>query len=168
MTFIINIGYGQKNFNWDVVVDSLNKNRSELFSETKMFIAENAYSAQDIIQNNDPEYGVILTKGTFTVQTKYTVYVIEATYRCTITFYVKDNKVRIKLSDIYNSSSIYAGKTIQSLKPFDPNGEIPSGLIYGIPKKKAVEIMVKLQENIQKYVDDYIKYVSNDKINSGW
>ena len=117
LIFLINKSFAQSNFEWDVKIDSLNKSKSELYAQTKMFVAENAYSAMDISQNNDPENGIILLKGTFKIEVNYTLYVIEAIYRTTVTFYIKDNRARIKISDLYNISTIYAGREIRKLEP---------------------------------------------------
>ena len=56
-------GFTQTNFKWEKV-DSVAKNKAQIYSDTKMFIAEYWKSAQTVIQNDDKEGGMILVKGT--------------------------------------------------------------------------------------------------------
>ena len=54
--------FGQQNFQWERT-DTISKTKSQLYADTKMFIAEEWKSAQNVIQNDDKETGSILIKG---------------------------------------------------------------------------------------------------------
>ena len=47
-------------------IDSVNKTKLQIYTDTKMFIAEYWKSAQNVIQNDDKDAGVILIKGSTT------------------------------------------------------------------------------------------------------
>ena len=64
-----NSAFSQTDFKWDKV-DSVSKNKGQIYSDTKMFIAEFWKSAQNVIQNDDKEGGMILLKGV-SVQSKF-------------------------------------------------------------------------------------------------
>jgi len=66
---IIASAFGQSTFRIERV-DSVSKTKSQIYSDTKMFIAETWKSANDVIQNDDKENGMILIKGV-TIQSKY-------------------------------------------------------------------------------------------------
>ncbi len=52
----------QVDFRWEKI-DSVDKSKSQIYSDTKMAIAELWKSAQSVIQNDDKEGGMILVKG---------------------------------------------------------------------------------------------------------
>ena len=58
----IGLSYSQTNFQWEKI-DSVNKSKAQIYSDTKMFIAEVWKSANSVIQNDDKESGLILVKG---------------------------------------------------------------------------------------------------------
>lgn len=62
MTF----SYAQANFKWDKI-DSIAKNKNELYSLTKMYIGETWKSAQNVIQNDDKEGGMVTSAGEIVV-----------------------------------------------------------------------------------------------------
>lgn len=60
--FIGFASFAQTNFKWEKI-DSVAKTKSQLYSDTKMFIAETWKSSKDVIQNDDKEGGVLLIRG---------------------------------------------------------------------------------------------------------
>jgi hypothetical protein len=52
----------QSNFEW-VKTDSIQKTKEQIYSATKMFIAETWKSSKEVIQNDDKDGGIILIKG---------------------------------------------------------------------------------------------------------
>ena len=62
VVFVFDFGFGQENFKWEKS-DTIPKTKSQLYSNTKMFIAENWKSAKTVIQNEDIEAGIIFLKG---------------------------------------------------------------------------------------------------------
>jgi hypothetical protein len=61
VSYSYHIANGQANFKWEVT-DSSKKSASEIYSETKMFIAKTWKSSNEVIQNDDKEAGIILVK----------------------------------------------------------------------------------------------------------
>jgi len=92
----------QTNFVWEKI-DSCNKTKEQIYSDTKMFIAENWVSANDVIQNDDKETGSILVKGTITQTEIVTMYSHEWVFSYTVSFLIKDNKFKIKIYNVRNS-----------------------------------------------------------------
>lgn len=152
---------GQTNFKWDKV-DSVNKTKSQIYSDTKMFIAQTWKSAQDVIQNDDKETGSILIKGSTKQSITYGVSPYNYFYNYTITFLMKDNKVRIILENVTCSNMFITGSnvTVSCLPTFEgenyPNTE---SSMSNLSKKKQRELMFNLKNDLQLIVDSYTKSV---------
>jgi hypothetical protein len=89
-------------------VDSVAKSKSEIYSSTKSFIAQTWNSAQDVIQNDDKENGIIIVKGILredVYATKLSPDPTKYTYSYTIKFMMKDNKYKIVAEDIFCTSA---------------------------------------------------------------
>ena len=65
-TLSVNYLFSQTDFKWEKI-DSVPKTKYQIYSDTKMFIAENWKSVQNVIQNDDKEAGLILVKGTTSI-----------------------------------------------------------------------------------------------------
>jgi ATP sulfurylase len=90
----------QSSLAWDTVI-TVNKTKDQLYTDTKMFIAEKWNSAQNVIQSDDKEAGTIVCVGAmFCTVINGGVNIGDAIYRYVVKFYVKDNKCRIVISDI--------------------------------------------------------------------
>lgn len=57
------VTFGQINFRWEKI-DSVAKSKSQIYSDTKMFIAETWKSSKSVIQNDDKENGAVFIEGT--------------------------------------------------------------------------------------------------------
>ena len=101
---MIACAHAQTDFKWDKV-DSVAKIKGQIYSDTKMFIAEFWKSAQNVIQNDDKEGGSILIKGA-SIQSKYFQMNDHTwTFSYTVKFMMKDNKCRIVIEDVYCQSA---------------------------------------------------------------
>lgn len=162
---------GQANFKWEIT-DSIPKTKNEIYSLTKMFIAETWKSAQAVIQNDDKESGLILIKGS-TIEgeeywgTKY-IYV----YNYTVTFRMKDNRYKMTLDNVYCEKA-YVPKdnySVTKIEPFDGDNCPETGTYQhiGISKKKAIEMMNRLRQSLQNLVDYYPIFLNKEIEKDDW
>jgi hypothetical protein len=171
--FLFTLTFGQTNFKWDKV-DSIQKTKSKIYSDTKMFIAETWKSSKDVVQNDDKDEGIILIKASTIKKVPHMggdyVYV----YNYNVTFKMKDNKYKIILDNVYCESA-YASPTYsvhQKIEPFDGDNcpELITTLTeFALPKKKAIALMTSLKNELQIVVDNYDKYIkTTSKNDDGW
>ncbi len=160
--------HGQTNFAWDKV-DSIAKNKNEIYSSTKMYISQTWNSAQDVIQNDDKDAGMILVKGLSSQSLFFQMNDHIWTFSYTVKFLMKDNKYRILIEDVYCKSA----RCLQYEWPHMPVSDTyPSekGLkLTGVSEQKYLEIMTKLKQELQSIVDGYEKYLETpNKTNADW
>tara|TARA_B100000795_G_C22545361_1_gene340413 strand:- start:60 stop:602 length:543 start_codon:yes stop_codon:yes gene_type:complete len=161
--------FGQTDFKWDVKAESLDKNKSELYSQSKLFISETWNSAKDVIQNDDKDAGIILIKGLSIQNLYYQMNDHKWTFSYTIKFLMKDDRCRVIIENIYCS----AARTGQYEWPKMPVSDIyPSkkGLrITGVNEKRYLKVMTSLKQDLQSIVDSYIDYVKKPLVDdSDW
>ncbi len=171
--FIGVVSYSQVNFKWDVIIDSLADNKDDLYSKTKLFISENWNSAQDVIQNDDKDAGVILIKGTLQKERNYatmTSWKQFWTFSYTIKFFMKDTKCRIVIESVNCQSARdddYNKRPIMPIADFYPSSK--GKTITGLTKEKYFELMRSLKSDLQSIVDSYSIYVKNPIVeNNEW
>lgn len=164
--------FGQKNFVWEKV-DTSSKTKNQLYSDTKMFIADKWNSAQNVIQNDDKEGGNILIKGlTQKIRVNRGLSVDDYTFSYTIKFMFKENKYRMVIDDVRCHSSwvttnttTQGGCTIVSETYPTEKGFALTGLAS---EKKYLDLMGRLKEDIQGIYDEYIKYISKKSAENNW
>ena len=151
------IGFTQTNFKIEKI-DSVSKTKSQIYSDTKMFIAEFWKSAQNVIQNDDKEAGMILLKGTTKQSVTYALTTLEFWYSYNVKFLMKDNKYKIAVDEIkYQSGpSLLWDKKAQYLVPLD---EFPGYSTSGLPEKQWNKLISSLKTEIISIVDNYEKYL---------
>jgi hypothetical protein len=97
----------QSNFEW-VNTDSIQKTKDQIYSTTKMFIAETWKSSKEVIQNDDKDGGIILIKGKTKINweqplktgmTNMTIF-HESWYSYNVTFRMKNSKYQIKIDNV--------------------------------------------------------------------
>ncbi len=149
--------FAQQNFEWDII-DNCAKTKEQLYSDTKIFIANTFNSAQDVIQNDDRDVGIIIVKGIMSavVNTTFTKYKYD--FMCTITFMVKENRFRIKVNNVtcydgdrYNSAISFEWRDSECI-------EIIEGYYENERSKQHIQelLIPNLKKNIQEYVNSYI------------
>lgn len=81
---------------FSLIIDSLQKSKNDLYLQMKSWVTEKYVSANDVIQLDDKEAGLIIVKGVL----QYEDWI---TYRQphTLKIQLKDNKCRIILTNIY-------------------------------------------------------------------
>ena len=161
--------FGQTNFKWDVIIDSLDDNQGQLYSKTKLFIGETWKSAQNVIQNDDKDAGIILVKGISVQNLYYQMNDHRWTFSYSVKFLMKNNKCRIIIEDVYCS----AARVAQYEWPHMPVSDVyPSskGLkITGVNEKRYVQLMISLRTELQSIVNSYTDYVKKPLFNnSDW
>ncbi|MEG1644015.1 MAG: DUF4468 domain-containing protein [Bacteroidales bacterium] len=137
--------------------------KSEIYSRTKMFIADTWNSANTVIQNDDFEGGDILVKsiqkmGVNTGMGTKSRY----TYKFTTSFKFKDNKYRIEIYDIVcteaNQTGFGAEVNVPLIQPFFGDEPIAKTIFMGkgLNKKRAVKMMQDLIFNLKGIEDSYV------------
>lgn len=150
----------QENFKWDYIQKS-DKMKDQLYSDTKMFVAEAWNSAQSVTQNDDKENGLILIKGASIQSLVYQMNNHVWTFTYTVKFYMKDNKYRIVIDNVHCESA-QCGIYQWPLMPVADNYPENKGMnITGVNKKRYETLMTNLKQELQKLVDGYITYMEN-------
>jgi hypothetical protein len=141
----------QSNFHWDVI-DSVAKTKAAIYSDTKLFIAETWNSAQNVIQNDDKEGGVILLKGIAKVSSTFQMNVHEYAYGYTVKLYQKEGKFRIVIENVHCESARCAGYEWPKVEPTEDYSQN----VGGVPAKKLEPMMLELKAHLQSIVDSYL------------
>ena len=171
LTFSLNNLFSQTNFVWEKT-DSIAKTKSQIYTDTKMFIAENWKSSKGVIENDDKEGGIILIKGNVIKSDTYTMNVLEYVYAYTLTFRMKDNKYKLTLDNVYcKSVSDSFDWQLKKVEPFDGDNcpKMNGGLMSnGLPKKKMIALMASVKNELQTILDIYAQYIKLPSKNSDW
>ena len=59
---MISCVFSQNQFKWEKI-DSIGKTKEQLYTDTKIFIANTWKSSQDVLQNDDKDSGIIILRG---------------------------------------------------------------------------------------------------------
>lgn len=148
--------------------DSLDKNKSQIYSATKMFIATTWKSTADVIQNDDKENGLILVRAASIrkvyIMTAEYVYI----YKYDVIFRMKDNKYKMTIDNVYCESAFMSNSPYHIVKidPFEGDKCPETGTFKnpGITKKKAIPMMSDFKNELLAIIRGYeyeIKSVSN-------
>lgn len=159
------IAVSQNGFVWERI-DSVSKSKDKIYSDTKSFIAKTWKSANDVIQNDDKEGGIIILKGlTRRYNTTYAMNLHEFTYQYTMTFSFKEQKYRVQIQDV-NCFSHYVGATKwPCIQPIENATEKQEGM-----KPEKINLMMsELKDDLQKLVNFYENEIKSESgINGDW
>lgn len=161
-------------FKWSKI-DTLSKNKSTLFNDSKMFIAKNFKSSDIVNMSEDKDLGIIYIKvknmknmgKDLARAIDMPVYDFVYTYNLTIK--VKDNKYKITIDDVKCESStqhkLVSNSTDINLEtpkidPFDDINSAPDWLKTGHSKKKVTNMMLSLKGELQSVINNYSSYIS--------
>lgn len=160
--------FSQINFEWEKT-DSISKSKSQIYSDTKMFIAETWTSSKAVIENDDKEGGIILIKGNVIKSDTYSMNVLDYVYGYTVTFRMKDNKYKINLDNVYcKSVNDKFGWKLSKVEPFEADNapKMNGGIMTnGLPKKKMIILMSEVKKELQSIFDSYPVYLLNTSTN---
>ena len=170
--FFVKNNLGQTNFQWEIT-DSIQKSKSIIYSETKLFISEAWKSSNDVIQNDDKESGIILVKAIQIKNFTFAMGTYEYIYNYTVTFRMKENKFKFTIDNVYCESARMTSSRsyIVKIQPFDGENCPETGTFGspGLPKKKAIILMKSLKEDLQKLADNYIAFIKGkNKLTEEW
>lgn len=160
----------QNNFIWEKQ-DTINKTKSQLYSDTKLFISTYWKSAQNVIQNDDKDAGIIVVKGKSIQKINHSVCVYTYTYSYTATFKFKDGKYKFVLDNVYCEDAYPIGcqYNISKIEPFldGEYNKVKTTFTTGsLPEKKAVSLMSSLKLELKLIYDNYIVNITEK--NSDW
>ncbi len=164
--------WAQKNFEWDVIVDSP-QNKVELLEQIKRFITEEWQIEDKEIMLEDISKGVIVTKGKLQISSVRNLVMFTHKIEYAAKFYAKDKKARIVIDNVNCVSTIqpHLGGNLEGVKPpiSDTYPEKNGKKITGMSKKKYIQMMEELKADIQKTVDSYVEFMSsNPDSNIDW
>lgn len=154
--------FGQSEFNFDVK-DSVNLSKDKIYSATKSFIAIYWKSAQNVIQSDDKEAGLIVIKANVVITQRYQVLWLKYVFPYTVKLYMKNNKYRIVIDNVYCESA-YCDDTKWPLLPI--TFEYPGYFKTSLVKDRYVQIMTELQSRIAEIVNSYKDSIRNYKSSS--
>jgi len=184
----------QSNFEW-VKTDSIQKTKEQIYSATKMFIAETWKSSKEVIQNDDKDGGIILLKGKteinfeeYVSMAKMTIF-HDAWYSYNVTFRMKNSKYQIKIDNVTPDDDFVGGNTGTSpeirdwtFTPADSVAAINNMNKYGLKiNKKNLDAVIKgekeeypifqkainsLHANLQNIVSDYSDYLKRSVVST--
>lgn len=167
--FTSSVGFSQTGFKWDVIIEPLEDSKSELYSKTKLFIGETWKSAQDVIQSDDVESGVILVKGLSIQNLFYQMNDHRWTYAYSIKFMMKDNKCRIVIDNVYCDAARCGTYEWPHMPVADKYPETKGLKTTGVNEKRYLELMTMLKSELQSVVDSYSAYVKKPLVeDSDW
>ena len=155
----IMISNGQTDFKWDIISDSLEDNKTELFSKTKLFIGETWKSAQNVIQSEDKEGGIILVKGASVKELVFQLNNHTWTFNYSVKFLMKDNKCRVIIEDVYCSSARCRQYEWPHMPVADAYPESKGLKLTGVNEQRYLTIMASLKQELQSIVDQYMDAV---------
>jgi len=161
--------FSQTNFKWEKV-DSTNKTKAQLYTDTKLFIAQEWKSAKNVIQNDDKDGGIILIKGIINTSLVVFIHEYDYTYGYTVTFKFKDNKFKIIVDNVYCERAYFVGghQEVGCIEPCDNCTKIGNGFTSEkFSKEKIDTMMFILKGQIQSIVDDYIKFIKTENSSNG-
>jgi hypothetical protein len=153
--------YGDKNsegsgFVWNKT-DSITKTKNQIYSDTKMFIAETWKSAKNVIQNDDKEGGMILVRGASVQSQFFQLNDHTWTYFYHVKFYMKENKFKIVIDNVTCESAICGAYNWPLLQPND--GEYPGYVKTSLSEDRYQELMTSLKNELQSIYYGYLKYI---------
>lgn len=139
---------------------------SQLYSFTKMFVADAWNDANDVIVNADEVVGVVQVKAI----TRVCVQQIPGLgccydYSYSVKFRIKDNKYRIEIYDVncIRAKQVGLGGEVDVPEIEYFEGEEPNGktklMGKGASKKEAKQVMDDLRSEFNVIISSYAKYV---------
>jgi len=167
--FIILFASAQENFEWDVR-DSLEVTKAALYSKVKMFIAETWKSADDVIQNDDKEGGVVLIKGLSSHEVFYEMNNHVLTYSYNVKFQFRENECRLVIENVMCSRH-RVGYNEWGLMPVSDSytwTKKEGRRITKVNAKHYMTLMTALKSDLQTIADDFVVYINAKSTDDGW
>ena len=141
------------------------KTKTQIYSDTKMFIAKTWKSSIDVIQNDDKDAGTSMVRG---ISEKHiSAYGVKNVYiyNYNVTFKIKENKYKIIIDNVYCESANHEGGAYDTgsapkVEPFDDDKGHPEIM---------VTMIKSLKQELQLIVDSYESYIKKPSSSAdGW
>ena len=156
--FLIYSASGQADFKWGKI-DSIPKSKTQIYSDTKVFISGVWKASGKIIETDDKEAGVIVVKGKSSQIFNFALCPYEYTYEYIVTFKMRDGMYKITIDHVYCSSA-FGGKDRSPIKRIEPVDGIPYPLDTGwLAEKRAVKMIQTLKQELQTILDSYVEFL---------
>lgn len=153
MLLIVSFSSAQSNF--VVRVDSLPKSKTQIYSDTKIFISEHLKLSKIIV--DDANGGFILLSDR-TTQYKFC-------YSYMVKFLIKENKFEIIISNVKYKSGPGSDKSWNASKlPFGSsldNGMWPGYIESDLESIDWMKLKIKIERVLLYKADSYIKYIQS-------
>jgi hypothetical protein len=139
-----------------------NETKNDLYLKAKVFIAERFKSASDVIQLDDKENGMLLIKGSIKETFIFQLSSLDYYFSFTMKIYIKENKYRVVVSDVYNSLAPYKHNTLLINK-------YRGAFADNLTKNKYWDLMESLSKNLNSFVTSFENHMSKQpSIKEGW
>lgn len=156
-----------QDFKFEKVIEA-GKKQPELYSASKMFVADFWNSAKNVTQNQDDAAATIQVKAIKEVEVKAGMGLVNLyTYKYSVKIQAKDNKCRIQIYDVICDEACQAGlgneHKIPLIQPFmgDDTDQKTKSMGKGVSKKKTVEMMQELKSFFNSIIASYEKQLQN-------
>lgn len=165
--FFVNIGTAQE---WEKI-DSVQKSKEQIYSDTKMFIAEYWKSAQNVIQNDDKEGGTILVKGSLKTINRGAYKTQSLIYSYTVLFLIRDQKYKIVVKNVQYMGcdcKDVSSANVWENKELNIQSEFP-GIWKSNTSKVSWEILMdEVKSYLQQILTEYDKYIKSPSQIDNW
>lgn len=146
--------YSQTDYKWDEVVETTGT-QSDIYSRTKLFVAETWKSAKDVIQNDDKEAGIILLKAKSKQNIVFSLVDHVYYFSYTVKLYQKEGKARIVIEDVVCTDVFVEGGYSWPLLPVSDTYPDKGLKTTGMNEKNYLTIMASLKAELQSIVDKF-------------
>ncbi len=133
------------------VISIDNQSANDLYTHIKLWIAENFKSANDVIQLDDKENGVLVVKGIIPATMKTVVGMYTYSMHTNFKFETKENRFRY---------------TADVISVVDPNAPTAGDMVILINKKPNGKYQMEAKDSITKAVNAFIGVLANSFTNN--
>lgn len=144
--------FGQQNFKWDLILDSLNLTQNEIYAKTKLFIANTDKSSSYKTENDDKMMGVVLLKGFSTISIKKSR---EYTFSYTVLIKFRDNKAKISVYNVFCIDAYNGLDPIDTIPVLDLYPTKKGWVTTGLNEKNYLKLMGRLRTELSDKIEAY-------------
>lgn len=171
ISLFLALSINAQGFKFEKIIE-VSKAQSELYSLSKMFVADFWNSANNVTQNQDESSSTIQLKAIKDIEIKAGMGLVNLyTYKYSVKLQSKDNKCRIQIYDIECVDAYQSGLgskyEIPKIQPFtgDDTDQKTKSMGKGISKKKAIEMMNDLTLFFDSIISSYEKQLKSTEDN---
>lgn len=166
----------QENFIWKNIKD-VDKTQSQIYKDTKIFISNTWKSANDVIQMDDKDAGIIIVKGSTIKKVSHSLNTWTYIYNYTVTFKMKDGKYNFSIDNIHCAKAYPKPGTqyvVSPLQPFDGEYDRYKNVRnknreLTLPENKALQLMDELKSDFNRIHLSYINHIDQlSELDEDW